>query len=213
MPYAFPCNEGPWEDSRPRGISLLIVSRRFRFEDNTDTYWRSSVAYPAIGTLVLYFPGEHDVEADRGWWNVHILGQGEHSLKWVHPGILAKIRGSIYVEGDGLRNSWPAACNRMSCHLMGEKRAPADSELDHVGYCEACLTRMARFSSFFRHLQEAVHLLETTDVLTLVCTRGKHRSFSLGHEIVTLTSFSFSKGGPRKQCGCANPCRVSSAER
>ena len=38
MPYAFPCNEGPWEDSRPRGISLLIVSRRFRFEDNTDTY-------------------------------------------------------------------------------------------------------------------------------------------------------------------------------
>lgn len=212
MPYVLPCSDGPWEDIRPRGISLLIVSRTFRIEDNTDTIWRSSVAYPEIGTLVLYFPGEHDEEADHGWWKVHILRETEHNVQWVHPGILARIRGNIYVEGDGLRNAWPAAPNRMCCHLMGEKRKPADSELVHVGYCEACLRRMARFSSFFRHLHEAVRLLETTDVLTLVCTRGKHRSFALGHEIVTLTSCSFSKGGPRMQCGCVPPCNASSAE-
>ena len=195
MPYVLPVDPafedpGPWDHFRPSHPSLLIVRRSFTQEQNPDMVWRMTVSYVAIGTVVLYFPDEHDGEEDCGWWKVHILGQGfRHSeAEWLHPGILAKINGRILVKGDDQPHAWPATFDRMSCHKMGEREKPSREELRHTGYCEACIRRMARFPSFIQHLLQAIRLLEKTDGLTLVCKAGLHRSVTIGHLTLALTA-------------------------
>ena len=173
MPYKFPCKEGPWDRQRPLRISLLVVVRSFTLEDNFDIPYRKTVAYPKLGTLVIYYPRDHDAATDIGWWKVFILGQqGTNRPKWVHPGTLGTIHGQVGVHGDGQHLAFQPRRSldmvTMSCHSMGEDRAPSWYDKQHCGYCAACIQRMAAYPSFRQHLSQAVELLEEMECLTLV---------------------------------------------
>ena len=156
MPYALPCSDGPWEMLRPRSPSLFIVRRLFTLDDNSDVQYRGEVAYPPIGTLVLYLPVERNEIEDRELWKVRLMAFGcgrSSEAEWVHPGILAAIEGAIQIQADDQSCAWPATFDRMSCHNMGSAYKPSWEERQHSGHCEACIRRIAEDSSFFRHVR------------------------------------------------------------
>ena len=169
-------------------------------------------------------------KTDVGWWKVSVIASANvrrTCTGYVHPGTLAHITGEVWAYGNAMNNGsnqswWNTEENMMegylSCHCMGEVRAPEKEECEHTGWCRCCQERMASKDTYRATFVRAISQLRFLGRMRCDCKRGKHRSLTIAVLLWRLTSCTGSYAQARKRCnsgrlrGLLQPCEPCTAD-